>query len=190
MNRSLFVIIAFLIPFFGCAHIPKPVTDFYLRQGIDLRRYERIAVMQFSSPLIEASAGIEASDIIGLELMKKGYLVVERSRVDQVLKEQGLGLTGAIDESSAAEIGKILGVQLLVTGSVGTYKTTSTLMMYGTIVMPIIASSASLSIRMINTKDATVVWAAQGSCAIKRETNPVVPLKAAIEKMFQEFPNK
>jgi hypothetical protein len=60
--------------------------------------------------------------------MKKGYMIVERSRVDQVLKEQGLGLTGAIDQSTAAEIGKILGVQGLIVGSVGNYKTISSTM--------------------------------------------------------------
>ena len=46
------------------------------------------------------------------------FRVIERQQLDQVLREQNLGDTGRIDPSTAASIGKILGVQLVVIGSV------------------------------------------------------------------------
>lgn len=46
------------------------------------------------------------------------YKVIERSQIDAVLREQNLGASGRIDSSTAAKIGKILGVKAIVIGSV------------------------------------------------------------------------
>lgn len=46
------------------------------------------------------------------------FNVVERGRIAQVLNELQMGQTGIIDESQAAQVGKLLGVDAIVTGSV------------------------------------------------------------------------
>ena len=46
------------------------------------------------------------------------YQVIERSQLERVLKEQGLGMSGVIDDSQAAEVGKVLGLDALIMGSV------------------------------------------------------------------------
>ncbi len=46
------------------------------------------------------------------------FNLVERSRLDQVLKEQKLAVSGAIDESQAVEVGKLLGVDAIIVGSI------------------------------------------------------------------------
>lgn len=46
------------------------------------------------------------------------FIVVERERLDQVLKEMELGQTGLIDETQASEVGKLLGVDAIITGQV------------------------------------------------------------------------
>lgn len=46
------------------------------------------------------------------------FTVVERSRLDEVMEELKLGQTGLINEAQAAEVGKMLGVDAIVTGSV------------------------------------------------------------------------
>ena len=46
------------------------------------------------------------------------YQVIERDQLEKVLKEQRLSLSGAIDESSAAEVGRILGLDAIIMGSV------------------------------------------------------------------------
>ena len=51
--------------------------------------------------------------------MKSGaFVVVEREQLAQVLREQGLGMTGAISPQTAAKAGKLLGLQALVTGKI------------------------------------------------------------------------
>jgi curli biogenesis system outer membrane secretion channel CsgG len=48
----------------------------------------------------------------------KRFEVVERSQLESVLEEQKLGLAGILDESTAVEVGKILGAEIMVVGSI------------------------------------------------------------------------
>lgn len=58
-----------------------------------------------------------ARDAATEALVKSGaFVVIEREQLAQVLKEQGLGMTGAISPQTAAKAGKLLGLQALVTG--------------------------------------------------------------------------
>lgn len=71
--------------------------------------------MQFSIP--NASRGV--SDILVDRLVNGGaYSVIERSRLDAILQEQNLGMTGRVDASTAAQVGRILGVEAVIIGSV------------------------------------------------------------------------
>jgi len=45
------------------------------------------------------------------------YEVIERQQLEKILKEQRLSLSGAIDETSAAEVGKILGLDVIIIGN-------------------------------------------------------------------------
>lgn len=49
---------------------------------------------------------------------REGLRVLERQNLQEILTEQRLALSGRVDESSAVEIGKILGVQYVFAGAV------------------------------------------------------------------------
>lgn len=52
-------------------------------------------------------------------LVKEGrFDVVERAMLNKILSEQKMGISGIVDESSATQLGKILGVKIIITGSV------------------------------------------------------------------------
>lgn len=52
-------------------------------------------------------------------LVKTGrFDVVERAMLKKILNEQKMGLSGAIDEKTATKLGKILGVKVIISGSV------------------------------------------------------------------------
>lgn len=52
-------------------------------------------------------------------LVKDGrFEVVERALLQKIIQEQKLGMTGLIDKKSSAELGKILGVKTIITGSI------------------------------------------------------------------------
>lgn len=57
-------------------------------------------------------------DLIIGEILQTGrFRVVERSRIDAILKEMVLSQTGIIDEKTAGKIGKQLGAEMVLVGS-------------------------------------------------------------------------
>ncbi|MDL2344165.1 CsgG/HfaB family protein [Deinococcus sp. MIMF12] len=78
-----------------------------------------VAYLNSNTPNPEAgwiSRGL--ADMLTTDLSKISKLtVVQREQLDKVLKEQALGASGAVDPGKAAQLGKLLGVQTLLTGS-------------------------------------------------------------------------
>src|SRR5919201_6761573 len=67
--------------------------------------------------------GPAARNIIDTEfsenkLLSNKFSVVERDKLNLVLKEQGLAQTGAVDPATAAKVGKILGVKYIILGGI------------------------------------------------------------------------
>lgn len=54
-------------------------------------------------------------DFAGMTMIQNGHFSeVERSRIDEVLKEQEFGATGIVDPSKAASLGKVLGADAVM----------------------------------------------------------------------------
>ncbi len=65
------------------------------------------------------SPGDGMADMLTTELVKSGkYIVIERQEIDKVLEEQRFGQSGLVTPQSAAEVGKLLGVELAIVGAV------------------------------------------------------------------------
>ena len=80
----------------------------------------RVAVMDFENTTHGGSkVGGMASDMLATELVKSGkFDIYERSRLESIMKEQNLAGSGRFDPTTAAKIGKIIGVQYIIIGSV------------------------------------------------------------------------
>jgi len=66
-----------------------------------------------------ASPAQGVSYLLTNKLVESGqYTIVERSRVEEILFEQDLGQSGRIDPGTAAQIGRVLGVDAVVIGSI------------------------------------------------------------------------
>lgn len=80
-----------------------------------------VAVFPFvtDEKLAKKKVDVAVSELLTQELYRAGtFRLVERSQLDTVLKEQKLGLSGAIDSETAIRVGKLLGAQQIVLGSV------------------------------------------------------------------------
>jgi curli biogenesis system outer membrane secretion channel CsgG len=80
-----------------------------------------IVVMDFetSVPGHDWRVGRGASDMLITALFKtKKYRVYERERLKSIMKEQKLQMSGAVDMSTAVQIGKLVGAKYIVTGAV------------------------------------------------------------------------
>ena len=80
-----------------------------------------IVVMDFETrvPGHGWRVGKGASDMLITALFKtKKYRVYERNKLKSIMKEQKLQMSGAVDMSTAVQIGKLVGAKYIVTGAV------------------------------------------------------------------------
>ena len=83
----------------------------------------KIAVLDFQMQGDDQNASKDMGKIVAewliTGLVETGrFDVIERRLLEKLLEEQKLGATGAIDPSSAAQLGKVLGVKIIVSGTV------------------------------------------------------------------------
>lgn len=65
-----------------------------------------------------AYLGRAMAEMLSADLAQvEGVAVVERGKMEEVSKEIALGMTGMVDESTAPQVGRMLGAQYLVTGT-------------------------------------------------------------------------
>lgn len=79
-----------------------------------------IAVLDLDPTSISAEEAQFLSDRLRTELFETGaFTVVEREKMDEILKEQGFQASGCTSVECAVQIGKLLNVQEIVAGNIG-----------------------------------------------------------------------
>ena len=78
-----------------------------------------IAVMDLEARGVSSIEASTLTDRLRIELFQtKAYTVLERGIMDQILAEQGFQETGCVTTECVVEVGRIFGVERIVTGSV------------------------------------------------------------------------
>jgi curli biogenesis system outer membrane secretion channel CsgG len=134
----------------------------------------KIAVLPFDDGSIQDhwwgnkyNVGKGVSDELVTALLgTKKFRLIEREQIEAVLREQKIGAAGLVDPKSAADIGRILGVQFLVIGRVTEFTNTTRAFggannKYG---LAIISSSARVAIdaRLVDTTSAEILTSVTG----------------------------
>lgn len=91
----------------------------------NFEKYKRLAVLPFADAPYAPQSGQTAQSIASTIFAKAGFHVVERSRLYNILDEQKLMSSGLIDEKQSVRLGKLLGANAVVVGTVGQYQTIS-----------------------------------------------------------------
>jgi len=166
INRLRISTLLFL--FLSVAFIFNGTVSIYA-QNVKLKK--RIAVFIFEDKTDRSwrwwnnkGVGEGMADMLTTELVKSGnYTVIERQELDKIIAEQKLGASGAVTPQSAAEIGKLLGVELAVVGSVTEfgYKDNSTGGKLKGVGIGVRTQSATVGIdcRLVNTTTAEIIAA-------------------------------
>jgi TolB-like protein len=80
---------------------------------------QTIAVIEFEGKGVSQPEASALSDELEIHLSNiGGYIVIERSERGNILEEQGFQQTGCVSSECAVEVGKLLGSQLIVVGSI------------------------------------------------------------------------
>lgn len=70
------------------------------------------------------------------------FKILERSKIDEIVKEQKLGMTGFIDPAKAVKVGKVAGVDAILMGSISST-----------------ATGVAITARLIDTETGTIITA-------------------------------
>ncbi len=136
----------------------------------------RIAVLDFDYSSISNPSWLSflqggargVSDILVNRLVQSGsYSVIERSQLEAILQEQNLGASGRVDASTAAEIGRILGVQAVIIGSITQFDLERKSSGGGAFGVNVsndeTEAYVKLSARVVNTTTAEIMMVAEGN---------------------------
>jgi curli biogenesis system outer membrane secretion channel CsgG len=99
------------------------------------------------------------------------FSVVERDKLALVLKEQGLATTGAIDPTTAAKVGKILGVKYILTGGIDKFSINNTrgsIGGFGGVGGNLVQANATINMRLIDTTTAERVLSLSADGEVKK----------------------
>ena len=148
---------------------------------------KRVAILSFDDAAVEASAakavgtsqdvGGFLADVVVKELLKSStYTVVERRAIDQVLKEQNFSNSNRVDPKTAAAIGRLLGVDAIIMGSVTQFGVEESAVAVGSgplgrVTRGVLGggkrvntkATVGMTARMVDTKTGEILTAASGS---------------------------
>ncbi len=151
--RGLFFL-CLLVLICSCAEI-RPGIKSYLRPGVDPRYVKKVAVLKFANHTLDKLAGERIRDLVIMEaLALKKFDVVEKGLVDEVLSEEGVDATFALNKETIKRIGAKLKVPAILVGSVITLEKKRE----GSYTYPVV----SISLRLIDVASGEVIWEATG----------------------------
>jgi curli biogenesis system outer membrane secretion channel CsgG len=154
--------------------LDAPTNSVHLKSNVKAK--PRIAVLDFEYSAVADewrwwldSNARGVSDILINKLVEGGnFTVVERSKIDDILREQNFGASGRVDATTAAQIGKILGVDTVVIGSITGFNLEQD---SGGVRVPLVGrvgggkvtANVKLNIRLVNTTTAEILMTAEGN---------------------------
>ncbi len=143
----LFALIFLLVLVSGCA--TSNGTQ-YMRQNIDYKNIQRIAVLPFESLTTDEYAGEKIRKTVITEVLSRGVDVVEPGEVTRVLIEQKIKSLGSVKTTDLQNMAKILGVGALMMGSVEAYEISRGI--------SVSYPEVSINLRLIETSSGNIIW--------------------------------
>ena len=161
-------------------------SEVYIRNDIDYKKYTRIAVFPLADYPTKPGSGLQIADILSTQLINSNYNIIDRSQTMHILQEQQLGMSGVIDEATAPAIGKILGVQAILTGSINEYQCITTIIQGAQpAYMPV--SKAGLSLKLIDCETGQIVWAGSARGTEIGQNAEILAAQKAVKNILKKF---
>ena len=132
----------------------------------------RVAVMNFENNSSwhywGDNLGYAAADELVTQLFRTGkFSLVERTQLDAVLAGQNLGQSGRVNPAQAAEIGRLLGVQVILTGSITKFSIDTKGGGFGRLRTEYSEAETNLDIRLVSTDTAEILFADEGEGKVR-----------------------
>ncbi|MDF0667985.1 MAG: PDZ domain-containing protein [Nitrospira sp.] len=144
------------------------------RDTID--QYRTMAVMLFKDADGAPGTGSRVAGIVTSLMLDLDVHMVERSKLDDVLKEQVIQLTHA-DDADALEVGKLIDAQAIIVGEVQQWERREQERTH----------SVSLTLRMIDVETGLLLFSGQGSLTDPTTDNPEGSARLIVHRVLARF---
>jgi hypothetical protein len=139
----------------GCA---SSTADSQAVAGYDFSGIERIAIVEVTGRVYGETAKNQVSDMFTIELMRKGYRVIERKNIKPLLKEQEFQASDLTTDQGAARVGRILNVPAVMIIDIPRYRD----------------GKMEMTAKIVDVEDATVLWIGMGSGSTGRDLSTLL----------------
>jgi hypothetical protein len=144
------------------------------RETID--RYRTMAVMLLEDAPNASGSGSRVAGIVTTLLLDLDINMVERAKLDEVLKEQLIQLTHA-DDANVLKVGKLVGAQAIIVGGVQQWERQE----QGR------TSNVSLSLRMIDVESGQLLFNGEGHLTDLRGDDPEASARLIVHRILARF---
>jgi hypothetical protein len=127
----------------GCA---SSEGESYATTGYDFASLDKVAIVEVTGRISGEAVKNEVANMFTMELIKKGYAVIERSEVQPLLKEQEFQASDITTNEGAALAGRVKNVPAVLLVNIPKYKETM-----------------EMTAKLIDVEDATILWIGTGS---------------------------
>jgi len=135
------------------------------RVGYDFSQVYKIAVVDIVGKIDSEAARNQIADIVGRELLRKGYAPVERSQVITILNEQKFQRdASATPEQDAVKAGQVMNVPTVIIINVSDCD----------------EDSVSMSIKMLDVQDGSMLWVGSGSGSYDKTVGTILGAGAGV----------
>ena len=139
--RRLIVFLPVLVVVTGCA-----TGSSFVKPGYDFSTLNKVALVEVSGANNREVVQNEIADLFAMELLKRGFDVVERTQVEKILKEQGFQTSGATSALDPTEMGRILNVDAIVIVNVSE-----------------LGEHISMTAKMTDVETGSILWIGEGT---------------------------
>ena len=139
-------------------------------------RYQTLAVMAFADAPGTPGSGAKVTGIVTNLFLDLDMTVVERTRLEQVFREQVVQLQHG-DDGDALRVGKLVGAKAIVIGEVQEWETRE----------PDNSTHVSLSLRMIDVESGLLLFGGEGHLTDYTRDTPEVLARRVAHRILARF---
>lgn len=138
----------------GCA---TSEGESYATAGYDFSGLDKVAIVDVTGRVYGDAVKNQISNLFTMELIKRGYAVIERSQIQAVLKEQEFQASDITTNEGAARAGAVLNVPAVMLIDIPKYK-----------------EKMEMSAKLIDVEDGTILWIGTGSGSTGKTLSTIV----------------
>jgi curli biogenesis system outer membrane secretion channel CsgG len=173
--------------------------------GVQAQQNLTVAVLDFQSQSSPGGSKYtqKAADLMINELSRMGINVVERKKLDALIQEQAFQTSGSVDTQTAVNIGKMLGANVILLGTINRIGVGQNTLRVGDSTITRYNTQADINVRAVNVQTGAIIFSDSEVVSVQAKSASVPdfdmgnkapsvegPLKTGIEKLSRKFAAK